>query len=84
MERESQREQQEENVRQTWLGKEQPLSEWLGERAAGWVGHLCPTAYPGMGGKAWKVSVLLSQQSQFTAHPPQGGAAVLEPLTKMG
>lgn len=71
MERESQREQQEENIRQTWLGKERPLSEWLWERPAGRVGHLCPAACPAMGGKAWKVSVLLSQQSQFIARPPQ-------------
>lgn len=71
MERKNQREQQEENVRQTWLRKEWPLSEWLWERPAGWVGHLCLTAYPGMGGKAWKVSVFLAQQSQFTTYPPQ-------------
>lgn len=71
MERESQREQQEENIRQTRLGKERPLSEWLWERPVGLVGHLCPAACPGMGGKAWKVSVLLSQQSQFIARPPQ-------------
>lgn len=49
VEGESQWEQQAENVLQVWLSKEQLLSMALGA-----------AAYPGVGDKAWKVSVLLT------------------------
>lgn len=52
VEGESQWDQQAENVLQAWLSKEQLLSVVLGD-----------AAYPGVGDKAWKVSVLLTTRA---------------------